>query len=137
MLSDHCPVCLSVTFVHSGQTVGWIKMKLGVQAGLSPGHTVLDWDPAPSPQRGTAPTIFGPYLMWPNGWMDQDATWYGGRPRPRRLCLGWGPSCPLPRKGRGAPSPIFGPFLLWPNGCMHQEATWYGQPRGLWEPSPP
>jgi len=23
--------------------------------------------------------------LWPNGWMDQDATWYWGRPRPRRL----------------------------------------------------
>ena len=27
-------VCLSVTFVHCGQTVGWIKMKLGMQVGL-------------------------------------------------------------------------------------------------------
>jgi len=30
-----------------GQTSGWIKMKLGVQVGLGPGHTVLDGDPAP------------------------------------------------------------------------------------------
>ena len=22
-------------------------------------------------------------LLWPNGWMDQDATWHGGRPQPR------------------------------------------------------
>ena len=29
-------------------------MKLGVQVGLDPGHTVLDGDPAPLPQRGTA-----------------------------------------------------------------------------------
>ena len=28
MLSDHC---LSVTFVHCGQTVGWIKMKNNVE----------------------------------------------------------------------------------------------------------
>ena len=26
---------------------------------------------------GTAP-YFGPFLLWPNGWMDQDATWYDG-----------------------------------------------------------
>jgi len=26
--------------------------------------------------------------------MDQDATWYGGTPRSRRLCLRWGPSSP-------------------------------------------
>ena len=30
-------------------------MKLGVQVGLGPGHIVVDGDPAPPPQRGTAP----------------------------------------------------------------------------------
>jgi len=49
-----CPV-LSVTLVHCGQTVGWIKMKLGMLVGLGPGHIVLDGDPVPLPQRGTAP----------------------------------------------------------------------------------
>jgi len=39
--------------VSCGQTAGWIKMPLGVEVGLSPGHNVLDGDP-PS-QRGTAP----------------------------------------------------------------------------------
>jgi len=38
--------------------------------------------PSP-PQRGTAP-IFGPYLLWPNGSMYQDATWYEGRARTRQ-----------------------------------------------------
>ena len=28
-------------------------------------------------------------ILWPNGWMDQDATWYRGRPRPRRHCVRW------------------------------------------------
>jgi len=28
--------------VYCGQMVGWIKMKLGMQVGLSPGHIVLD-----------------------------------------------------------------------------------------------
>jgi len=32
------------------------------------------WGPT-SPKRGTAP-IFGPCLLWPNGRMDQAATWY-------------------------------------------------------------
>jgi len=46
MLLDRRPVrsvlsvCLSVTLVYCGQTVGWIKMKLGVQVSLGPGHTV-------------------------------------------------------------------------------------------------
>ena len=46
-----------------------------MQAGLALDHIVLDGDPGPPPQSGTAPPIFGPYLLWPNGPMDQDATW--------------------------------------------------------------
>ena len=45
MLSDRCLSCLSclsATFVHCGQTFGWIKMKLGMQVGLGPGHIALD-----------------------------------------------------------------------------------------------
>ena len=34
--------------------------------------------------------------------MDQDVTWYGARPQPRRLCVRWGPS-PLPQKGAQPP----------------------------------
>ena len=33
---------------------------------------------------------------------DQDVTWYGGRPQPKRLCVRLGPSRP-PQKGGGAP----------------------------------
>ena len=46
-------VCLSVTLVYCGQSVGWIKMKLRTQVGLGPGHTVLEGDPAPLPRMGT------------------------------------------------------------------------------------
>ena len=35
--------------------VGWIKMKLGMQVGLGPGHIVLDGDPAPLPPKGHSP----------------------------------------------------------------------------------
>ena len=71
-----CLSVLSVTFMHCGQTVGRIKMKLGKQVRLGPGHIVLDGDPAPPPLegRGGASPIFGPYLLQPNDWMDQDAT---------------------------------------------------------------
>jgi len=48
-----CLSVLSVTLVY-GQTVGWIKMKLGMQAGLGPGHIVLDGDPASLAQMATA-----------------------------------------------------------------------------------
>jgi len=40
--------------------------------------------------------------LWSNGWKDQDATWYGGRPRPRRHCVRQGPSYPH-RKGHNNP----------------------------------
>jgi len=36
--------------------------------------------------------------------MDQDETWHGGRPRPRRHCVRWGPSSPFPK---GAQPPKF------------------------------
>jgi len=59
--------------------------------------------------------------------MDQDATWYGGRPRPRQRCVRWGPSSA--QKGHSNPS-IFGPRLLWPNSWMDQGAIWYeGRPQ--------
>jgi len=64
----YCPV-LSVTLVYCGQTVGWIKMKLGMQVGLGPGH-MLDGDPAPLSQRGTAPQ-YSPHVFHGNlaGWI--------------------------------------------------------------------
>jgi len=78
-----------------GQRAGWIKMALGMEAGLSPGDFVLDGDPAPLPKRGRSPKIFGPCLLWPNRCVDQDVTWYGGRPQPTRHCIRWGSSYPL------------------------------------------
>jgi len=34
-----------------GQMAGWIKMSLGMEVDLYPGHIVLDGDPAPPPQK--------------------------------------------------------------------------------------
>jgi len=67
-------------------------MPLGTMVGLGPGNIVLDADPA-TPQE-EQPPVFGRYLLWPNGWMDQDATWYEGRPRPRPYRITWGSSIP-------------------------------------------
>jgi len=96
-------VCLSVTLMYCGQTVERIKMKLGMQVGIGPGHIVLDEDPGLPPQR-QAPPIFGPYLLWPNGSMDQDATWYECRPWPRPHCVTWRPSSLLPSRKGTAPN---------------------------------
>ena len=97
-----CPVCLSVSLVHCGQTVGWIKMKLAMQVGIGPGHIVLDGDPAPpSPKGHSPPPNFRPISVVANGCMDQDVTWYGARLRPRRLCVKWGPRSPSQKGGGG------------------------------------
>ena len=61
----------------------------------------------------------GPCPLWPNGWMDQDATWYGGRPRPKRHCVRWGLSSPY----KGQSLPIFGP--------CGQTADWITMPLGM------
>jgi len=55
----------------------------------------------PSPKHGAEPQIFGPSLLWPNGWIHKDATWYGGRHRPTRHCIRCGPSYP---QKKGTPS---------------------------------
>jgi len=60
MLSDRClsclSVCLSVTLVYCGQTVGWIEMRLGMM--VDPGHIVLDGDPAPQKKGHSPPPSF-------------------------------------------------------------------------------
>jgi len=127
--------------VYCGQTAGWIKITLGMEVVLGPGHIVLDGDTAALPKNGAEPPLnIDPFLLWSNGWMHQHANWYGGRPQPRRLCVRWRPS---PLAPKGAEPPIFRPHLLWPNGCMDQDAIWYGgTPRPTrhcvrWGPSSP
>jgi len=103
------------------------KWPLGTEVGLGLGHTVLDGDLAPPPKRAQSP-IFGPCLLWPNGWMDQDATLYRGRPRHRRHCVRWRPSSPT--KGHRpqflAHACCCNVGVLWPNGWMDQDVTWHG-----------
>ena len=91
-------------------------MKLGTLVGLGPGHIMLAGDQLPLP-KGHSSLLFGPYLLWPNGWMDQDATWYTEVGiGPGDIVLD-GANSPPPK--RGTP-PIFSPCLLWPNGRQSQ-----------------
>ena len=63
-------------------------MALGMKVGLGPGDFVFDGDPATPEQRAHPPhPAFGTCLLRPNGCMDEDATWYGSRPRPRPHCV--------------------------------------------------
>jgi len=96
--------------VRCGQTAGWIKMSLGMEVCFGPGHIVLDGDPAPPPKKGTQPPNFGPCLLCrPNGWMDQDATWYEGGLGQAALCY-MGTQLLLPKGAE--PPPQFWPVSI-------------------------
>ena len=119
--SCHCPVCL--TFLHCGRTVGWIK-KIQDEtwhAGRPrPWPHCVRWGPSSSFPKGHSSPIFGPYLLRPNGCMDQDAIWYGARPWPRRLCVRWGPRSPLQK---GAEPPKFSAHVYCAKGL--DGSRWY------------
>jgi len=59
---------LSVTLVYCGQTVGRIKMKLGMLVGLGSGHIVLDGDSA-TPKKEAQHPHFDPCIasIWLHG----------------------------------------------------------------------
>jgi len=90
----------------------WIKMPLGMEVGLGSGDFGFDADPAPPEKRPQLPyPIFGPCLLWPNGWMDEDAAWYGNRPCPGHTVLdGDGPSSAA--KGAQQPTSLLGPMSI-------------------------
>jgi len=79
-------------------------------------------------------------VLSPNGWMDHDETWHGGRPRPRPHCVRWRPSSPSPKGAQ--PSQ----FLV--HVSCGQMAEWIKMPLGrivglgpgdivIWGPSSP
>jgi len=52
-------------------------------------------------------------ILWPNGWMDQDATWYSGRPWPRQHCVRWGLRSRPQKRGTAHSSPaLFGSSIV-------------------------
>ena len=103
-----CPVSvfLSVTLVYCGQTVGWIKMALGMEVGLGAGHIVLDGDPAPSPKRGQSPQFSANVRCGQtDGWTKMPlGVDCGGRPQFRRLCVRWRPSSPQRKMAQPPPN---------------------------------
>jgi len=85
----------------------------------------VTWGPS-SPLKGAEQsTIFGPCLLWPNGWMDQDATWSGGRPWTWPHCVRWA----LPQRGTAAlhTALIFDHCLLWSNGLNGSKCQLIGR----------
>jgi len=49
------------------------------------------------------------YVSRPNGWINQDVTWYGGRPWHSRHCVRWGPTS---SNGKEHSAPLLGQWLL-------------------------
>ena len=96
-----------------GQTAGWVKMSLGTVVGLGRATLCQMWTHL---QHSPHPKNIGPCLLWPNGWMDQDATWYEGRPVPRPHGVVWGRSSPFQR----GHSLQFSASLLFPNSRPFQ-----------------
>jgi len=69
-----------------------------MEVGLGPGHIVLDGDSVIPSQRGTAPPlIFSPYLLWSNGWLDQESTWLEVGLGPGDIVLDGDPNTQLPQ----------------------------------------
>jgi len=95
-----------------------------MEVGLGPGDLLLDGGPSFPPKWHSS--IFGPCLLWLNGWMDQDASWYGLG----HVVLDGDPTPPPKKRGTG---PQFSARLLWPNGrpsqlllstCLHVQITY-------------
>ena len=95
------------------------------------------------PPKWHSPPIFDPCLLLANGWMDQDATWYGGRAQLKPHCVRWRPSTAAPARFRpmsivAKRSPISGtadhlfkmtvirdlPFVMWMCG-PHPMSIWW------------
>jgi len=55
----HSPTQFS-SHVYCGQTAGWMKMPLGTEVDLGPGHIVLDGDSAPPAKGAQQPPSFRP-----------------------------------------------------------------------------
>ena len=62
-------------------------------------------------------------ILWSHGWMDQNETWHGGRPRPWPHCVRWGPSSLSPQGH--SPPPQFSTHI-----CCGQTAGLIKMPLG-------
>jgi len=103
-------VCLSVTLLYCGQTVGWIQMKLGTQVGPGSRHIVLDGDPAPPPPKRHNPQFSADICCGQiAGWINMPLGREVGV-GPGHTVLGGAQLSPPQKKGHSRP--IFGPCLL-------------------------
>ena len=105
--------------VHCAQTAAWIKMPLGMELGLRPGHIVLDGDLAPPPKKGHSQFSAIVCCGQTAGWIKM--------PLGMQVCLGLGH---IVLDGDQAPSPKMGwsPPLFSAHVYCGQTATWIKMP---------
>jgi len=61
--------------MYCGQTAGWITMSLGTEVGLGQAALCYMETQFPSPpNKGHSSPQFPANVLWPKGWIDQDAT---------------------------------------------------------------
>jgi len=115
MLSDRClSVCLSclyvlsVTLVYCGQTVGWIKMKLGMRVGIGPGYIVLYGDPAPLPKGAQPPQFSAHFYCGQTAGCIQMPLGMEVGLGPGHIVLDWDPAPPT----KGGTAPNFRPMSI-------------------------
>jgi len=101
-------------------------MSLGTEVGLGPGD-IVRWGTSLPLQKGgsTAAPDLSAHVLWPNGLMDQDATWYGGMPRPWSYYVRSRPRPPHPQKKKGGGQPQFSAHV-----CCGQTVEWIQMPLG-------
>jgi len=106
-----CLSVLSLTLLYCGQTVGWIKMKLGMLVGLGPGPHCVRWGPSFHSPIGAQPQ-FSAHVC-----CGQTAGWIN-MPLGTEVDLGLGdivldgdPALPQ-KRGREQPPPHFGPCIV-------------------------
>ena len=86
-------------------------MSLGTEVDLGLRDIVFDVDLATPRKRAHPPhPIFGPCLLWPNGWMDVDLG-------PGHIVLD---EVPAPAKGAQQPPPLFSAYVYCGHGRPSQ-----------------
>ena len=93
-------VCLSVT-VYCGQTVEWIKMKLGMEVVINFGHIVLNGNPAPPAAQPPFSAHVG--CGQRAGWIKMPLCTEVGF-GPGDIVLHGIPTPPPPKKGQSSPT---------------------------------
>jgi len=93
----------------------WIKMPLGMELGLGPGHIVLDGDLVPPPLKGDSPNFWTISVV--AKWLDRSRC--HGREvglSPSDIVLDGDPASPHAKEGRAPP--------FFANVCCGQMAGW-------------